>query len=218
MAPASPHTRRFFNAGILLVILASLWFNPVAASALGIDDSKALPNFTDFSTSVKDGRADLIRGVYVPGVLALPVVQQPWGNQSFLSNKDEEVTQFRLASNYGTTGLLAHNYLAGKSFFGMSVGDEVRLVYGDGRTEYFVVSEILRYQALQPNSPYSSFRNLDQDEVIPVEKMFKRVFFGKGHVTFQTCIEQDGVKSWGRLFVIALPKAEYDRLALLNTK
>jgi hypothetical protein len=39
--------------------------------------------------------------------------------------------------------------------------------------------------------------------------MFKRVYFGDRHVTFQTCIEKDGALSWGRLFIIAVPKTEY---------
>lgn len=35
------------------------------------------------------------------------------------------------------------------------------------------------------------------------------------HVTFQTCIDAEGNASWGRLFVIAIPKEEvttFDRL------
>jgi hypothetical protein len=208
--------RTIFNSGILLVILASLWLNPASALAMGAADATALPVFSEFSTSVQDGRADLARGVYVPNVLAMPIVQQPYGYGSFLSNEAGKVTQFRMASQYGTTGLLAHNYLAGASFFDLQVGDEVRIVYGDGKVEYFVIYEVLQYQALQPGSPYSSFRDLATDEVLSVEQTFKRVYFSDGNVTFQTCIEQDGDLSWGRLFVIAIPKVEYERLVLLN--
>ena len=85
------------------------------------------------------------------------------------------------------------------------VREEVRLVYGNGRVEYFVVTEILRYQALEPNSQLSSFRNLDQSEVLSAEQMFKRVYSGERHVTFQTCIAANGTVSWGRLFVVAKP-------------
>jgi hypothetical protein len=212
MAPKNPITRTFLDTGILLVLLASLLLQPVPALAIANADSRALPSFSEFSRSVRDGSADLARGVYVPNVMAFPIVQQPSGSPAFLSNEQDKVTQFRMASQYGTTGLLAHNYLAGDSFFDLEVGDEVRLVYGDGKVEYFIVSEILRYQALQPNSPYSSFRSLDKGEVLSAEKMFKRVFSGDGHLTFQTCIEKDGELSWGRLFVIAAPKAEYEAL------
>ena len=212
MALKNQMTRVGLNVTILLVVLASFFFHPISAQAMGNADAEALPSFSEFSNSVQDGRADLVRGVYVPNVLALPVVQQPYGSAGYVSREGSKVTQFRMASKYGTVGLLAHNYLAGKSFYDLEAGDEVRLVYGDGKVETFVVTELLRYQALQPNSVYSSFRDLDTDEVLSVEKMFKRVYFGDNQVTFQTCIEQDGNLSWGRFFVIAIPKAEYENL------
>ena len=86
------------------------------------------------------------------------------------------------------------------------MGHEVRLVYGNGRVEYFVITEILRYQALEPNSQLSSFRSLEHAEILSAEQMFKRVYAGKRHVTFQTCIAANGIVSWGRLFVVAQPK------------
>jgi len=218
MALKNRKTRILVNTGILLALLASLLLQPISARAMGDADAIGLPNFSEFSHAVQDGRAYLLRGVYVPNVLALPVVQQPYGSPGFVSSENEQTTQFRMANSYGNVGLLAHNYLSGQTFFELKVGDEVRLVYGDGKMELFVVTEVLRYQALQPNSSYSSFRNLDKDEVLSAEKMFKRVYFGNRHVTFQTCIEQDGVLSWGRLFIIAIPKAEYEELDPLNNR
>jgi hypothetical protein len=118
------------------------------------------------------------------------------------------ITQFGMASRYGNIGLLAHNHLSGKFFSQLTVGQEVRLVYGNGTTEVFTISEILQFQALQPTSPYSSFRNLSKDETLTAEQMFKRVYFGDRHITFQTCINANGNSSWGRLFVIAVPKTQ----------
>ncbi len=205
--------RNILNFSILLAILISPFLNPIPALAIG--NNPSLPAFLDFSLSVQNGDASVLRGVYVPNVMALPVVQQPYGHAGYVSNNDGEATQFRMATQFGNIGLLAHNHLSGKSFSQLAVGQEVRLVYGDGRAEYFVVTEILHYQALQPTSPYSSFRNLDKDETLSAEGMFKQVYFGDRHVTFQTCIEKDGELSWGRLFVIAVPKSEFagfDRL------
>ena len=189
------------SIGTFLAILVSFFFNPTSASAIAGSNI----SFSEFSRSVQNGQANVLTGVYVSNMMALPVVQQPYGNTGYVSNNDGEITQFRMASQFGNTGLLAHNYLSGKSFTELAIGQEVRLVYGDGRVEYFVITEVLRFQALQPNSPYSSFRNLDKDETLSVEEMFKRVYFGDHHVTFQTCIEKDGELSWGRLFVIAIP-------------
>jgi hypothetical protein len=89
------------------------------------------------------------------------------------------------------------------------VGQEVHLEYSDGKTEVFVVTEILRYQALDPKNPFSAFRNLEnQYEVLSAQQMFERAYGGERHVTFQTCIAKYGNASWGRLFVVAAPKGE----------
>jgi hypothetical protein len=206
MALKNKKIRFVLNLNLLLFILVSLFANPI--SALAMSTTTTLPSFTDFSKTVQNGQADVLRGAYVSNVLALPIVQQPSGNAGYVSNNTGEATQFRMASQFGNVGLLAHNHLSGKSFSQLAVGQEVRLVYGDGRVEYFVVKEVLKYQALQPNSPYSSFRNLDKDETLTAEQMFKRVYIGDRHLTFQTCIEAEESLSWGRLFVIAVPKTE----------
>jgi len=203
------------STSLLLVIFISLFYNPIATQAMG--NAATLPGFADFSKSVQNGDAGTLRGVYVADVFALPVVQQPVSNAGFVSNNEGVTTQFGMASQYGNIGLLAHNNLSGKSFLQLTIGQEVRLVYGNGKTEVFVISEVLRYQALEPTSPYSSFRNQDKDETLTAEQMFKRVYFGDRHLTFQTCIDANGNPSWGRLFIIAVPKVTdvgMDRLSL----
>ena len=197
--------RTALNASLLLAIFISVFFNTTSAFALG-DTSASLPKFPDFSKTVQNGEASVLRGVYVPDVLALPIIQQPAGNAGYVSTDDGKLTQFSMASQFGNVGLLAHNHLSGKSFSHLAIGQEVRMVYGNGKVEYFVIKEVLQYQALQPTSPYSSFHNLNKDETLSAEQMFKRVYFGDRHVTFQTCISKDGNSSWGRLFVIAVPK------------
>jgi hypothetical protein len=204
----------FLNLSLLLFTLASIWLNPSSAQAMG--EAAPLPAFADFSKSVQNGQKDMLRGIYVTDALALPVVQQPSSNAGYVSNKDGEATQFGMPSQYGNIGLLAHNHLAGKSFSQLTIGQEVRLIYGDGHVEYFIVTEILKYQALQPTSPYSSFKNLTKDETLTAEQMFKRVYFGDHHVTFQTCIEANGNLSWGRLFVMAIPKVNAQTLSQQN--
>jgi len=203
--------RTTLNASLIAAIFISLFINTIPALAAGNNDPN-LPAFADFSKTVQNGKASELRGVYVANVLALPVIQQPSNNAGFVSNKDGEATQFAMASQFGNIGLLAHNHLSGKSFSQITVGQEVHLVYGDGRVETFVVIEVLKYQAIKPSSPYSDFRNLNDNKTLSAEQMFKRVYFGNRHVTFQTCIEKDGNASWGRLFVIAIPKTEYEKL------
>lgn len=199
-------TRTACRLSFLLAIFLSVLCNPIKTQALG--SVATLPTFADFSKSIQNGDAKTLRGVYVADVLAQPVVQQPAGSPGYVSGSDGVVTQFSMASQYGNIGLLAHNHLSGRFFSQLTIGQEVRLVYGDGKTEVFVISEILQFQALQPTSPYSSFRNLSKEETLTAEQMFKRVYFGDRHVTFQTCINAHGNNSWGRLFVIAVPKTD----------
>ena len=193
------------NTILLLAILGCLFIKPAPALALG-NGGTALPTFVEFTKSVQNSDANVLRGVYVPDVLALPITQQPVGNAGYVSSKVGEVTQFGMAAQFGNIGLLAHNHLSGSFFSQLAVGQEVRLVYGNGTVEYFVIAQILQFQALDPNSPYSSFRDLTNNETLTAEQLFKKVYRGERHVTFQTCIAGAESLSWGRLFVMATPK------------
>ena len=199
--------RTSLNASLLLVIFASLFFNPIPSRALENGET-ALPDFAEFSKSVQNGETDVLRGVYVPDVLAFPVVQQPANNAGYVSYVDGELTQFGMATQFGNVGILGHNNLSGRFFFDLAIGQEVRLVYGDGKVEYFVITQILKYQAFQPNSPYSEFRDLSDDTRLTAEQLFKKVYGGNRHVTFQTCIAANGISTWGRIFLIAEPRTQ----------
>jgi hypothetical protein len=164
-----------------------------------------VPSSEAFVASVVNGEAGVVRGVYVPGVLALPVRQQPANNPAYVSPEDGVATQFASAAALGVTGLLAHNYLAGADFFKLAEEQEVRIVYGDGAVKPYRVTMIYRFQALDPYSPYSDFVDLSTGETLSVGQVFTMVYAGGDHVTFQTCIANNGNASWGRLFVIATP-------------
>ena len=211
-----PH-RTFLNAVPLLTILVSLFSQPAAAFALG-NGGATLPNFAEFSKNVQNNQANVLRGVYIPEVLALPIVQQPAGNAGYVSSHEAEITQFGMAAQFGNVGLLAHNHLSGRLFSQLAVGQEVRLVYGDGMVEYFVVTQILQFQAMQPTSPYSSFRDLSNEEMLTAEQVFHKVYRGERHVTLQTCIANNESLSWGRLFVIAVPKTQISDFDNLDRK
>lgn len=198
-------TRTAISFNFLLILLASFFLNPKSTQAIGYADDSLL-SFAEFNKSVQNGEAGVLRGVYVPDVLALPVVQQPANKPYYVSNRDDQITQFAIASQYGNTGLLAHNTLSGRLFSQLAMGQEVRLVYGDGKVEYYVIAQSMRFQALQPESVSSSFRNLDRSETLTSGQMFNRAYMGESRVVFQTCIAAEGDPSWGRLFVIAVPK------------
>ena len=157
-----------------------------------------------FVRSVANGE-EMLTGVVASGLFAYPVLQQEAGETVSLSKARDTVTQFRMAARLGNIGLLAHNYLAGERFHRMRTGQRIFLVYGTGRVEEFIVTHILRYQALTPTSAFSDFRELGGNAIISASEMFQAAYGGQYHVTFQTCIARDGESSWGRLFVIAEP-------------
>jgi hypothetical protein len=189
-------------------LIAGLFLPARAWAAIGPAGTagETLPGFEAFVQSVMNGKSSMVRGVYVPEVLALPVEQQPAGKPAYVSPHDGVATQFRRAADFGVIGLLAHNYSAGKSFFNLKSGQEVRIVYGDGAVKVYIVAASYHFQALQPNSPTSNFVALDTGQALSANKLFDTVYYQGDHVTFQTCIKKDGLSTWGRLFVIAAPE------------
>jgi hypothetical protein len=186
-----------------LILIVSLTVSVFPAHAAEL--SASTPDFTSFVDSVKDGQAGALRGVYSQGLFALRIVQQPSQDPAYVSPSQGVVTEFQAAKDIGNIGLLAHNYLAGKDFPALTKGQEISVIFGDGKIEYYKVTKILRYQTLDPKSTTSDFLDLDSGERLSSTQLFAKVYKGARHVTFQTCIYKDGEQSWGRLFVIAEP-------------
>ena len=186
--------------GFILLLCLIVPCRPADAAS-----SLILPSFSDFVGEVMNGQAKIVRGVYVPGVLALRVEQQPVGEPGTVLKKDGVATEFHAAATNNNIGLLAHNNLAGATFSGLQVGQEVRIVYGDGRVDYFIVNRLVSFQALQPDSQNGDFVDLSSKIKYTAQEVFSMFYAGSLHVTFQTCILKDGNGSWGRLFVTAVP-------------
>jgi hypothetical protein len=161
-----------------------------------------------FIQAVTDGQAERITGLYVDGVLAQRVVQQPDDNPQYISGAEDEVTQYGLAKEFGVTGLIAHNNLAGKIFFDLKIGQVVEIIYGDGKLHTYQITETARFQALAPASFTSGFIDLNNGATLTAAQLFTQYYMGGDHVTFQTCIAQDNVANWGRLFVLAMPQTQ----------
>ncbi len=188
----------------ILTALSVLPLTRVHADSAVLPSSE-FPTLSTFTDWVNDGQAAQLTGVYVPNVLADGVVQQPAGESTFVSVRQNIVTQFAAASALGSTGLLAHNFLAGALFPQIRLGQKVYLVYGDGRSSLFTVTHILQYQALQPESPYSDFIDLSNNHSMSSSDVFTAVYGRRGAVVLQTCIANNGDPSWGRLFIVAEP-------------
>lgn len=164
-----------------------------------------LPSLASFVEQVKTGMATRVTGLYAPEVFAYPVVQQPAGQPAFVSLMDDTVTQFGMASSYGSLGFLAHNTLAGASFSNIRQYQLVTVVYGDGHTTTYQVMNIRRFQATHPASPYSSFVDLETEKTLSAADLFAQTYGIKGTLVLQTCLTSNGNDNWGRLFITAVP-------------
>ncbi|HJS20629.1 MAG TPA: hypothetical protein VJ785_17920 [Anaerolineales bacterium] len=171
-------------------------------------DRAGLSSLDVFVTQVKNGQADELRGVFIQDILVAPIVQQPIGRPDYVSNRPNVVTQFSLAARFGSIGLLAHNDLAGRSFNLLQTGQKIHLVYGDGQVSTFIVSDVLQYQALEPENTTSSFIDPANNIFLTSSELFLKVYDRPGQVVFQTCIQAGDKTSWGRLFVVAEPQSQ----------
>lgn len=197
--------RSILILGFLFILFSTLVPTETVQALSSQARSGHLPLLDAFASQVKNGQAVELRGVYIPELLTARVVQQPIGKDEFISPRQGIVTQFGLASQFGATGLLAHNYLTGENFSLLEEGRRFYLIYGDGHTSAFVVTEILYYQALEPTSTSSDFLDLGNGGLLTASELFLKIYDRPGQVIFQTCISADENRSWGRLFVIAKP-------------
>lgn len=155
-----------------------------------------------FAAAVRTG-AHVLVGLYSPSGLQLRVDQQG-GDPLHVNANWGWASQFGLAAQYGSLGLLAHNFLSGAAFADVGIGQELDAVFGDGAVRRYSVSTIRRFQALRPSDPYSDMLDLATGLRISSTDTFMQVYKGD-RLVLQTCITENGDPIWGRLFVIAGP-------------
>jgi hypothetical protein len=160
-----------------------------------------------FASTVQNNQPNRVVGLYVDGVFALPVHEQPGGQENYVSAEDNTVTQYATPGQFGVVALLAHNYLSGRVFFQLRPDQEIVLVYGDRRLVRYRISSIQNYQAISPTDVRSDFRDLNSPEggLLSYSQLFNKVYTTTGTLVLQTCIEANGDLSWGRVFIIANP-------------
>ena len=167
--------------------------------------STTLPSLNEFITQVVDGRAGDVCGLYVQGVTALKIVQQPKGDLGYIDQNDGTATQFQSANDFGAVGLLAHNFLAGRDFFRIKPGQDMILVDGDGSIQHYQVSKIADYQRLIPTDLRSNFLELASNQQLTADQVFGKFYRKAHHLILQTCIENGGNPDWGVRFIDGNP-------------
>jgi len=192
-----------------LFVISTFLAQPVKNGEIARAENLYLPTLSEFADDVSKPHASGLAGLYADGVFAYPIVQQPSGNAAFVSNQPGVLTSFAMASQYQTTGLLAHNTMAGADFEYIHIGQALTLVYANGVMKSYQVVAIERYQALTPNSPYSEFidQSLPGAHRLSASELFNHIYATENRLVLQTCIAAKGIASWGRLFIIAVPKS-----------
>jgi len=136
-----------------------------------------------------DAAGDRPVWVRLPGADALVVVDQ--GREyGFVSDRGDAVTLFEAAWARGSIGLLAHDYLIGGRFYGLALGDMVRVGLEGGEVRQFVLREIRIYEAVEPGVPWTAVSD-EQGVVWSQDEVFE-VVYGNGGLVLQTC--------WGGLY------------------
>lgn len=212
---------KFFSLVIFLMLIFSTMENSFPASFIPMTGEANISketnnnNFQSISykkfyqfiqtITIKQSSKQIV-GIIVPKKFILPITQQPAGRPDFVSNEPEVITEFFLAKQYGSTGLLAHNHLAGHYFSDLALNDLIVLVTAGREYRIYQIQKILSFQALSPNSPYSNFVDLDDpSRYLNAVELFMEVYANKDTLVIQTCIAKDGEPSWGRLFIQAIP-------------
>ncbi|HSV85964.1 MAG TPA: hypothetical protein VLH85_05275 [Levilinea sp.] len=177
---------------------------PLIPTSLPMPDVLALaqPSLDEFIANLPGGKSGQVVGVYAPGVMALVVEPQPPGHGLYVTEKMGFATLFNRPLHFNVTALLAHNTHSGILFYELDLGEEVTLVYGDGRTAVYQIEMIEDFQKLQPGNPRSDYVALASGTVMTTSDVFTRFYRNGPHLVLQTCLEYEGDYNWGVRFIV----------------
>jgi len=181
--------------------------SPVATQEISTATTQPslFPPLDEFIHQVADGQAGDVSGLYIQGITALKIVQQPAGNLGYIDQNEGTATQFQSANAFGAIGLLAHNFLAGRDFFHIQTGQDIILVHGDGSIQHYRASIIADYQRLTPTDLRSNFLELASSQQLTADQLFGKFYKKAHHLILQTCIENNGNPDWGVRFIDGIP-------------
>jgi hypothetical protein len=161
------------------------------------------PGLSRFMERVVAGEPEHVVGLYATDTFDLLVEQQPPDHHLYVTEKLGYATQFGRPLRYDVIGLLAHNTNSGILFYGLDLGDDVYLVFGDGRLAVYRVETIEDFQKLEPGNPRSDYVELSSGEILNTNEVFTRFYRNGPHLTLQTCLEMGGDFNWGVRFIVA---------------
>jgi len=143
------------------------------------------------------------------------VVQQPKGNNAWVSTDKNTLTEFRIARKYGTVGLLGHNLNVESLYI---PGNYIVLFYETNEVPQFEIYSSIEYfafKAITPSSPYSEFQlctypyqpKSELNGILCTAGDVFKMVYAEPYITasrtlvLQTCFSINGDKQGGRLFI-----------------
>lgn len=103
-------------------------------------------------------------------------------------------------SQWNDNVYLAHNYLDGKYFSELNVGEDIHYYDGVDWNDY-VITEVIEAPASDPYSQTTAL--LVYGEWRSPYWVHQNIYNLPDTIVLQTCVEKDGNQAWGRLFIIA---------------
>lgn len=125
------------------------------------------------------------------------VVQQP--NQLWVSSQKNVLTQYELAGELGTYGILAHSEYAGKQFRKLDLGETVSVKFENETVADYIVGEI-SYFSVVPRGNTADYIESSTGLTYTFLDMMKRFYMNENKITFQTCVGKNGL-----VLVVAYP-------------
>ena len=97
------------------------------------------PFFEEVTKTEGAGINELV-GLFAPDNFEFKIIQQPLNHPEYVSEQEDSLTEFSLAKSETSTGLLAHNYLAGKHFSNLEIDDLLITISADKTISIFLLT------------------------------------------------------------------------------
>ena len=108
----------------------------------------------------KPRKLSKVKTIKLGSKIEFDVVDQPTGRSTYVSEEPNTLTSFRMANMQGVYGFLAHNYLAGKNFSNLIIGQRISINDEEEKQHRYVIKRVDKFQALEPKNPHSNFIDL----------------------------------------------------------
>jgi len=134
--------------------------------------------------------------------LSYIVIPQPPNDNGFVSSIDRTVTQFQMPyKRSNTLGFLAHNYIAGRDFSSVSIGDRLEYIGLKNDNRNATVKQIIDCSKLDQKGTKFSCPSISKKPLTEAQ-LYNYIYKPSNRFVLQTCIGKDKDMEWGRKFII----------------